>query len=257
MSLSLKTVLADTRIDSSALKAMRNMRRVPMGMKGAGRWHKLPVAMSIVNADSLTDASAMRVKADTGPRFEKITYVTVRKFDKLKGIVEGLVYEPNVLDSQGEFMTAEDLETLAHRFLSLDLTSAIDTQHSMMANGSYPVESFIARKGDPDYPEGGWVMAVQLTDELAEKVESGEINGFSFAALVKHTDVAVEYSTLRDHVGPTQKADNHEHIYFVQMDENGRITGGKTDEVDGHVHAIKRGSVTEVAMGHSHRYFVE
>jgi hypothetical protein len=186
---------------------------------------------------------------------QKTKWVTIKKSDSKRGIVEGLVYEPNVLDSQGEFMTAPDLELMAHRFMSLDLKSAIDTGHSMTANGCYPVESFIARKGDPDYPEGGWVMAVQLTQDLAEKVDSGEINGFSFAALVQHTDVDVEYTTLRDHVGLTVKNDDHDHAFFVQMDENGRITGGRTDEVNGHAHVIRRGSTTDAAMGHTHRYF--
>lgn len=82
-------------------------------------------------------------------------------------------------------MTAEDIKKLAHRALKLDLAVIIDTQHDNVPNGSYPVESFIARSGDPDYTEGAWVMGVKVPDDATwEKVLKGELNGFSFEAMV-------------------------------------------------------------------------
>ena len=61
----------------------------------------------------------------------------------------------------------------------------MDTEHNHQVSGATIVESFIARKGDPDFAEGAWVLGVRMTDgELWERVKSGELNGFSVDAVV-------------------------------------------------------------------------
>lgn len=174
-------------------------------------------------------------------------------------IVYGVVYAPGVLDTFGEFMTAKDIEGMAHRYMkSVDLSQSIDVRHDNVPTDCYPVESFIARKGDPDYPEGAWVLGVKVPDaQLWLRIKSGELNGFSFQAMVAPVDMDVEYEVMRDHVGPTEKSADHEHMLFVQVGEDGKVTGGRTSKAaDGHFHEIKRASVTEAVSGHSHRYFL-
>ena len=185
-------------------------------------------------------------------------WVTIKKFDNDKQIVYGEVYAPMVLDTYGEFMTAEDIEIMAHRFMQLDLGSVIDTQHDTLANGAYPVESFIARPNDPDYAEGAWVLGVKIPDAgLWSRAKSGELNGFSFQCLVKPTDVDVEYDTIRDYVGATELFDTHDHTFFAELNEIGNVIGGRTSKAtDGHYHEITRASVTDTAGGHSHRFFL-
>lgn len=185
-------------------------------------------------------------------------YVQIKRRDDEKQIVYGEVYAPDVLDTYGEYMTAEDIEIMAHRFMQLDLRTAIDTQHDNVPNGAYPVESFVAREGDPDYTPGAWVLGVKIPDgHLWRQVKSGELNGFSFQSLVKPTSVEVEYSVIRDHVGKTESQSDHDHVYLVELDDIGNVIGGRTSKAaDGHFHVITRASRTEESEGHNHRFFL-
>lgn len=185
--------------------------------------------------------------------------VKIKKTNDEKHLVYGEVYAPMQRDSYGDFMFPEDIELMAHRFLRLDLSKTIDTQHDNVPNGSYPVESFIARAGDPDFSEGAWVLVVKVEDEaLWESVKKGEINGFSFESLVTVEEVEIEYVAYRDAFGLTEKNLDHDHAFFITRDENGKIIAGRTSVADdGHFHEIVHGSVTQIANDHAHRYFLE
>lgn len=54
--------------------------------------------------------------------------------------------------------------------------------------------------------------------------------------------------------GTTSLHEEHMHQFFVTYDEDGNFLGGTTDEVDGHTHVIKAGTVTEESNGHRHRF---
>lgn len=143
-----------------------------------------------------------------------IARVSIKRADAKRRLVFGEVYAPNRLDTHGEAMAAEDIEIMAHRFLHLvDPNKAIDTQHDNKPNGSYPVESFIARDGDPDFTPGAWVLGVKVPDDgIWAKIESGEIAGFSFEARVEAHKEVVQIEMLRDLVGATEAAeDGHRH----------------------------------------------
>lgn len=185
--------------------------------------------------------------------------VRIVKADAAKRIVYGEVYAPNVMDSQGEFMFAEDIEQMAHEFMRLKLDESIDTNHDRVANGCYPVESFIAREGDPDYTPGAWVLGVKCTDDMWEKVEKGEINAYSFDAMVQPLECEVEVETYRDHFGQTEKSEDHAHLYFLHVSEAGKVLKGWTDAgPDGHTHGIGGGSKTLPGGAdlHTHRFFL-
>lgn len=188
----------------------------------------------------------------------KTSLTKIIKSDEDRQIIYGEVYAPNRLDTHGEMMLAEDIETMAHRFMRLDLTKAIDTNHNNVPVAAYPIESFIAREGDPDYTPGAWVMGVKIEDpELWADIKAGRYNGFSFEAYVVPVEAEVEVEVVRDHVGKTEANADHDHYYFVQLDEDGRVIQGRTSKAaDGHYHEIVRNSVTKVASRHLHRFFV-
>jgi Putative phage serine protease XkdF len=185
-------------------------------------------------------------------------YAQVKRSDDLKKIVYAEVYAPSRIDAQNEFMVAEDIETMAHRFMGLKLDETIDVRHNGIAICAHPVESFIARKGDPDYTDGAWVLGIKIDDDSVwEEIKNGKLNGFSFQSLVKHHDVEVDVVLIRDHSGLTEKTDGHDHIYFVSLDDNGNIVAGGTSKAeDGHYHRILKGSRTAETDGHSHRFFI-
>lgn len=188
----------------------------------------------------------------------KTTLTRILRSDDERQIVYGEVYAPNRLDTHGEMMLAEDIELMAHRFMRLDLSKTIDRRHDNVPVDAYPVESFIAREGDPIFTPGAWVLGVKIEDpEVWAEIKSGKLNGFSFQSLVKVAEVEVEVEVVRDHVGKTEEAEGHDHYYFVQCDENGTVIAGRTSKAaDGHWHEITRSSVTKQTDGHSHRYFI-
>lgn len=186
--------------------------------------------------------------------------VSIKKAEDRKRIVWGEVYAPNRPDSDGDFMTAEDIEKMAYKFM-MDLNlKNIDVQHdNNLVEGACIVESFIARPGDPVFIEGAWVVAVYVPDdETWDKIENQEINGFSMEALVNRQVVEVELEVPPVIMGRTDKVEDHEHLFYVAYDKDGNFLGGKTDTINGHMHLIRRGTITEKSDDHEHRFsFVE
>jgi hypothetical protein len=168
------------------------------------------------------------------------------------------VYAPDRPDSDQEFMRAEDIKQMAYNFMRKSEMGLIDVNHdNQVVEGCTVVESFIARKGDPDFIEGSWVVGVHIPDDTVwEQVKKGEINGFSLQALVEGDVEMVEVDIPDQITGMTSKTEGHYHRYIVQYDAQGRFRGGTTSPGDdGHVHQIKRGTFTEKAEdGHTHRF---
>lgn len=182
--------------------------------------------------------------------------IRIRKIDKMRQIVFGVVYEPNVLDTHGDMMLPEDIELMAHRFMAdVKLRTSIDTMHDNIPNGSYPIESFIARDNDPDYPPGSWVLGLKVVDaKVWGAVMSGDLNGYSFEAYCTKKPVIVEIEYDAVDFGVTEENSGHDHFFWVKFDDSGVIVGGRTSaHADGHWHQIKSGTATEKADGHAHR----
>ena len=107
--------------------------------------------------------------------------VPIVKVDAEKRIVLGVVYEPDVRDTDGNFMTAEEIERWPTVLENMRNTN-IDRNHDDKPQYGVVVESFIARKGDPDFPPGAWVLGTHvIDDETWEAIKSGEITGYSIA----------------------------------------------------------------------------
>lgn len=106
--------------------------------------------------------------------------VDFKKLAGAKQIVFGEVYVPNDRDTDGNWMSADTIEKMAHAFLHEARMQQIDRNHTGARDKGEVVESFIARKGDPDFAEGAWVVGVHVTDgEVWAQIEKGELTGFS------------------------------------------------------------------------------
>lgn len=190
----------------------------------------------------------------------------IKKAEAAKRIVWSEVYAPDRPDADNEFMRAEEIEKMAYDFMRAQKLDAVDAMHDQQdKDGCCVVESFIARKGDPDFIEGAWVVGIHVNnDDLWAKVEKGEINGFSMEALVVKEPVEVEMELPAPILaGKTLKSEGegeeHTHDYLVSYTEQGKFLGGRTSPAaDGHYHVIKRGTKTEEVNGHAHKFsFVE
>ena len=199
-------------------------------------------------------------RSGSGSPHDAEASVQFKKFDGEQQIVFGEVYAPGFPDSQGEFMRPDEIRKMAYNFLKKGLVSNIDTNHSRQPNQSYVVESFIARDDDPIFIPGSWVLGVHIPDPATwQLVKSGELNGFSLDGMGLRTPATFEVEMPELLKGETDKVGNHSHAFAVKFDEVGNFLGGQTTPgPDGHVHQIVRGTVTEPALGHSHRFsFVE
>ncbi|CAA2141487.1 hypothetical protein HYPP_02510 [Hyphomicrobium sp. ghe19] len=186
--------------------------------------------------------------------------VSIKKLDEEQQLVFGEVYAPGFPDSQGDFMKAETIQNMAHEFLRRGLVNNIDTNHNQELSGCYVVESFIAREDDSVFIPGSWVLGVKVPDpELWRMIKEGELNGFSLDGSAIQVDTVIEIEMPMVLNGETDIADGHKHTFQVSFDNQGNLIGGTTGPgPDGHVHRIVRGTVTETANGHSHRFsFVE
>jgi hypothetical protein len=184
-----------------------------------------------------------------------------KKTDALLQVVYSELYVPMIVDSQGDFSTAEEIRKACWRFMKqARTTNSIDVEHDGSLTTCYVVENFIARKGDPDFIADGWVLGIHIPDkELWKKVEDGELNGFSMEALGLRRKVALDVECPPYVRGRTCENDGHQHAFVVKFDPEGNFLGGFTEPAaDGHQHLIHRGTVTEDAAGHNHRFsFIE
>lgn len=115
--------------------------------------------------------SRIILKEESGDDDDKHHYVT------------GIVYEPLVEDTQGNFMTAEEIAKAEHWYMRN--AQLVDEQHSFdPVEGTHVVESWLAKSdqtiGDEEIKEGTWLMTVEVTDpDVWDSIQKGEITGFS------------------------------------------------------------------------------
>ena len=184
----------------------------------------------------------------------------IKKLDEELRIVYAEVYVPNIPDSDNDFMSVETIREMAHEFLASGRVEKVDVEHSRDTIAAAVVESFIARKGDPDFIEDSWVAGVKIfDDDVWEQVKKGEINGFSLDGVGKAQLTELEIEIPEFVKGETDVGAGHVHRFKVFFDEEGKFLGGETLPDDsGHIHKIERGTITEDAEDHAHRFsFVE
>ncbi|GAB1303985.1 XkdF-like putative serine protease domain-containing protein [Bacillus altitudinis] len=122
------------------------------------------------------------MKSEKQPDFQKEIKV-LAKADDVQRLVYGIVYEPNVADAHGDFMTPEEIEKAAHGFLKD--AREIDKQHDFQGGVGEVVESYIApsdfEMGGEVIKKGSWVLVTKASGEIWEQIQKGEITGYSMA----------------------------------------------------------------------------
>lgn len=113
--------------------------------------------------------------------------VSIVKVDEDKREVTGIVYEPDVADSDGDYTNADEIKKAAYLFMKNRKTTNIDKQHDENGDEGFVAESWIVQKDDarlPDAKEGSWAVLIKVeNDETWEGVKSGEITGLSMGGV--------------------------------------------------------------------------
>lgn len=130
---------------------------------------------------------------DTAPHLAPI-----KKANKAKQIVYGVVLDPYVVDAHDDWIPPADIEDTAHEFMK---RRVITLQHDEVAPDAQLVESFVEKYptqsdyenahlnkahsafasdyGSDRIHSGAWVIGVQLSDRLWKQYLDGEIGAFS------------------------------------------------------------------------------
>ena len=100
-----------------------------------------------------------------------------------RGLVYGIVYEPDVVDSHGDSASKSEIERAAHDFLPRAMTNVDHEDNSPDVD---VVESYLAPcdfvvKGSKEFVrEGSWVLVTRVNDgDLKKDVATGKITGYS------------------------------------------------------------------------------
>lgn len=153
---------------------------------------------------SLVDKAANKksfliAKAEDG-KASFSAYGKIVKTDTDSHYVTGIVYEPMTEDSQGDYMTEEEIRKAAHWFAKNG--DGIDIQHNFEKfEKAEVVENWIAKAdfeiGKEKIKKGTWLMTVEITDpEVWSAVEKGELTGFSMGGTGIYSENDVDLDSL-------------------------------------------------------------
>lgn len=176
--------------------------------------------------------------------------------DGFERIVYAELLIPETINSYDDYHTPVSVREFAYAFMIDGFF--IDEEHDKVdiSDRVQVVESWIARPGDEDFIEGAWVIGMYIgDDDIWDKIRGGELNGFSYEAMVNFDAAVVEVPLIRTVTGITEAdtMDGHTHEYFVLLDPTGNIIAGGTRPDDsGHSHLIRRHTFTEEAAYHLH-----
>lgn len=127
-------------------------------------------------------------------------YGKIVKTDTDSHYVTGIVYEPMTEDSQGDYMTEEEIRKAAHWFAKNG--DGIDIQHNFEKfEKAEVVENWIAKAdfeiGKEKVKKGTWLITVEITDpDVWAAVEKGEITGFSMGGTGIYSEDDVDPDSL-------------------------------------------------------------
>jgi len=180
-------------------------------------------------------------------------------------IIYAPVYSPYRVDTDNEAMTPGQIESMAHGFMLNGRWDCIDVNHDGVKSGCQVVESFVARKDDPDFVQGEWVLGIKIfLDDLWEKVLKGELNGLSFSSknVPSRAGFLVDLLQPVSGTGTTEDSDGgplpaHVHDISIEFTEDARVIPALTGETLGHKHAVNRMTATDMAQDHAHRLVLD
>jgi hypothetical protein len=156
---------------------------------------KIAKAYAITNAKisfvSLVDKAANKkqfliTKSGDGAA-DFTTFGRIIKADADSHYVTGIVYEPMVEDTQGNYMTEEEITKAAYWFAKNG--NQVDLQHCFeKCDGASVVESYVA-KCDMEIEgqkikKGTWLMTMEISDDgVWDSIQKGDITGFSMGGM--------------------------------------------------------------------------
>lgn len=129
------------------------------------------------------------------------TYGRIIKTDAENHYITGIVYEPLVEDSHGNYMTEDEIVKAAYWFAKNG--DRVDLQHSFEELSEASVVENWVTKSDTtiegeDLKKGTWLLTVEVTDpEVWESIEKKEITGFSMGGIGAYSEEDIDLETVQ------------------------------------------------------------
>lgn len=170
---------------------------------------------------SLVDKAANKrkfliTKAENGKASFSVSGKII-KVDTNTHYITGVVYEPFVEDTQGNFMTEEEIRKAAYWFAKNG--DKVDIQHSFKtADNINVVENYITpcdmKLGSELITKGTWVMTVEVKNpDIWDKVQKQEITGFSMGGMGNY----IEEDVNLDDITKTDEDTNEKKSLFKKF----------------------------------------
>ena len=123
---------------------------------------------------------------------QKEAIFKIVKVEKKKQIVGGIVYEPDEVDTQGDYTDIAEIEKAMHRFMEKYATNTnrIRINHKGKKYFFPVLECFQPEsdtvKGDQPLKKGSWWIQIKiLNKEIWKQIEDGTLTGFSMGGRAK------------------------------------------------------------------------
>lgn len=147
-------------------------------------------------------------------------------------IAYGVVYEPDTVDSQGDWASAAEIEKAAHRFL--ELYRQMDVNHDgNVRQDIVPVESYLApvdfEMGEPPQKilKGSWIVGVHAgSPETWQDIKSDKLSGLSMFGLAHRKDGAPGVAIATEETNPKAGDGLAKYSDDQPRDEQGRFGVG-------------------------------
>ena len=136
----------------------------------------------VIELGDPADESSMQVEVDFN--------APIAKIDDEQRKVYGIVLEPDEVDTQGDTITASEIEKAADGFIAK--AGAIGLRHRKIAKGVTLTDSYVTQGattlGKTKLKKGTWIIGIKIENEaIWQGVKNGEYNGFSVGGFGKKT----------------------------------------------------------------------
>lgn len=137
------------------------------------------------------EAATGKPKQAAAVSTDKRLYIPIVKVNAEEQTITGVVLQPEVVDAQGDIMSAEVIRKAAHRFLAdHNRATKLGLMHKDFKPRFELFESYTAPVdlaiGDKVVKSGSWILTVHVLDKKVwDQVKGGKLTGFSIGGKAK------------------------------------------------------------------------
>lgn len=157
-------------------------------LEGSGKLNPASVGSSGVK--ELTEEEKEKEKAQE-ETVNKRLFVPIQKINEEAQTITGVVLQPEIVDAQGDIISADVIKDAAHNYLSgYNQVTKLGLMHKDFKPQFELYESYIAPLdlviGNKQVKAGAWIIVIHvLSSKIWKQVKDGKLTGFSIGGKAK------------------------------------------------------------------------